>query len=441
MSTLVANSIVGIGDGPVNFPKGFTVGASGGAGTVGSIGTPGQQGFGVGIAPELPAGFVALSGTTDPASPNYGNYQFSDGSVMVYVPAFVYKYGTGSNGLAVNVVDVKSFTAYESLAAANAAGYALHRAFYNAGSIRPGVFVDKYQCSNNNGVASSLRNGNPLSSAGDHNPFSGLAGAPANIYGGAVQAAKTRGTRFFCNTRFITAALALLANAHASASTSTTFCAWYMPNANFPKGCNNNALGDSNDASISYVSDGYSNCGKTGSANFAAKVSHNGQLSGVMDLNGNMWEVNLGLTSNGTNYFLLKASVDVTTITSGTTLATDAWGATGLAAMYDNIGATYEALTASSSNKPFGSAAQVLSAATTGTAWAVAGAGIPLVTGTGGSNQFGNDYFYDARPDQLCAISGGDWSSGSHAGVWTLVLNAVRGASYYYVGFRAASYL
>jgi hypothetical protein len=441
MSTLVANNIVGIGDGPVNFPKGFTVGASGGAGTVGSIGTPGQQGFGVGIAPELPAGFVALSGATDPASPNYGNYQFSDGSVMVYVPAFVYKYGTGSNGLAVNVVDVKSFTAYESLAAANAAGYALHRAFYNAGSIRPGVFVDKYQCSNNNGVASSLRNGNPLSSAADHNPFSGLTGSHSNIYAGAITAAKTRGTRFFCNTRFIHAALALLANAHASASTSTTFCAWYMPAANFPKGCNNNALGDSNDASISYVSDGHSNCGKTGSANFAAKVSHNGQLSGVMDLNGNMWEVNLGLTSNGTHYFLLRTTTDVNAITSGTTLATDAWGATGLAAMYDNIGETYESLTATNSVKNFGAAGQVLSQATSGTAWGATGAGIPLATGTGGSNQFGNDGLWDFRPDQLCVISGGNWADGSGAGVWTLFLNSVRGDSHSPVGFRAAFYL
>jgi hypothetical protein len=441
MSTLVANNIIGLGGGPVNFPQGITLGGGGGAGTVGSIGTPGQQGFGVGIAPELPTGFVALSGTTDPASANYGNYQFSDGSVMVYVPAFVYKYGTGSNGLAVNVVDVKSFTAYESLAAANAAGYALHRAFYNAGSIRPGIFVDKYQCSNNNGVASSLRNGNPLSSAADHNPFSGLTGAPANIYAGAVQAAKTRGTRFFCNTRFIHAALALLSNAHASASTSTTFCAWYMPAANFPKGCNNNALGDSNDASISYVSDGYSNCGKTGSANFAAKVSHNGQLSGVMDLNGNMWEINLGLTSNGTHFFLLKTTADAAAITSGTTLATDAWGATGLAAMYDNIGATYESLTNAAAWKNFGAAAQVLSHATSGTPWAFAGAGLPLLGGVGGSNQFGNDGLYDARPDQLCAISGGSWGSGGLAGVWSLLLYDVRGNSNSYVGFRSACYL
>ena len=441
MSTVIARSVTTPDGSPVSFPNGIRIGSGGGAGTVGSIGAPGQQGFGVGIAPELPTGFVALTGTTDPASGNYGNYQYSDGSVMVYVPAFVYKYGTGNNGLAVNVVDVKSFTDFADLATANAQGYALHRAFYNGGSIRPGFFVDKYQCSNNGGVASSLRNGNPLSSAADHNPFSGLTGAPPNIYAGAIAAAKTRGTRFFCNTRFIHAALALLANAHASASTNTTYCAWYMPGANFPKGNNNNALGDANDASISYVSDNYSNCGKTGSANFPARVAHNGQLCGVMDLNGNVWEINLGLTSNGTNYYLLKTSVDVGTITGGNTLATDAWGATGLAAMYADIGATYEAMTATNSAKLFGAAGQVLSHATSGTAWTAAGAGIPLATGTGGSNQFGNDYFYDARPNELCVISGGTLGNGSYAGVWALFLADVRGASSSAVGFRAASYL
>jgi hypothetical protein len=442
MSTVITRNVTTPDNSPVNFPNGFTVGTSGGAGTVGSIGTPGQQGFGVGIAPELPTGFVALSGSNDPASANYGNYQYSDGSVMVYVPAFVYKYGTGANGLAVNVVDIKSLTAFADLATANAQGYALHRAFYNGGSIRPGFFVDKYQCSNNGGIASSIRNGNPLSSAPEHNPFSGLTGAPQNIYAGAIAAAKTRGTRFFCNTRFIHAGLALLANAHASASTSTTFCAWYAATGvSAPRGNNNNALGDANDATIAYVSDNYSNCGKTGSANFPAKVSHNGQLSGVMDLNGNVWEINLGLTSNGTNFYLLKTNADVTTITGGNTLATDAWGTTGLAAMYDNIGATYESLQATNSIKNFGAAGQVLSQATSGTAWGTAGAGIPLTTGLGGSNQFGNDGLWDYRPNELCVISGGSWDGGSGAGVLALNLYHVRGNSYPSVGFRAASYL
>lgn len=444
MSALVIREIKSPDNSPVSFPHGIRIGNASGAGLSNNIGTPGQQGFGVGIAPSLPTGFVELYGAKDPASDNYGNYQHSDGSVMCYIPAFFYKYGTGANGFALNVVDIKPFDAYASVATANAAGYALHRAFYNGGAIRPGVFVDKYKCSNSAGVASSVKNGNPLSSAAAHNPFSGLTGAPANAYYGAIIAAKTRGAAFFCNTRFIRSMLALLALAHASASASTAYCAWYSAGStNFPKGCNNNALGDANDATLSFVWDGYaaSNSCKTGSANFPARVAHNGQTCGVMDLNGGMYEIELGLTSNGTNYFLLNTGVDVAAITSGNTLATDAWGATGLAAMYTDIGTTYECLTASAANKGFGSASQVLSAATSGTAWAAAGAGIPLAAGVGGSNQFGTDYMYDGRPNELCVISGGGWGAGASAGVWVLALTGVRGYSGTDVGFRSASYL
>jgi len=448
MSTLVTRTIQTPDASPVSFPNGIRIGTAGGAGLINHIGVPGQQGFGVGIAPELPAGFAKLYGTEDPASENYGNYQYSDGSVMVYVPAFFYKYGTGSNGLAVNLVDIKPFTHWPSVADANAAGYALHRAFYNGGSIRPGFLVDKYKCSNNGGTASSLKNGIALSSAQRGSlstaTFASLTGTPTNNLAGAIAAAKTRGSRFFCNTRFIRSALALLANAHGSAATGTAFCAWYSAGStNFPKGCNNNANGDANDAAIAFVDDGNGTyaCGRTGSANFMARATHNGQMSGVADLNGIVWEAELGLTSNGTNFYMLKTSTDVATITGGTTLATDAWGATGLAAMYDSLGATYESLTNSASNKTFGAAAQVLSAATSGTAWGFAGLGIPLSAGVGGSNQFGNDYLYDARPNELCAFSGGGWYNGSSAGVWALVLDSVRGSSDVSVGFRAASYL
>jgi hypothetical protein len=449
MSSLIIRTIQTPDNSPVSFPNGIRIGRATGAGDINNIGTPGQQGFGVGIAPSLPTGFAKLYGTEDPASDVYGNYQYSDGSVMCYIPAFFYKYGTGTNGLSINVVDVKPFGAYESVAAANAAGYALHRAFYNGGSIRPGVFVDKYMCSHNAGVASSIKNGIPLTSAArgslSNEQFSNLTGAPADACYGAIAAAKTRGSIFFCNTRFIRAALALLANAHASASTNTTYCAWYSSGStNFPKGCNNNALGDANDATIAYVSDGngtYAGAGKTGSANFFAKTTHNGQNNGVADLNGNFWSIELGFTSNGSNFFLLNTSVDVATITGGNSLATDAWGATGLAAMYTDLGTTYGALTASNSNKVFGSASQVLSEATSGTAWAAAGAGIPLLAGVGGSNQFGSDYMLDYRPNELCGFSGGSWGNGSGAGVWALGLDAVRSASYGSVGFRSASYL
>lgn len=448
MSTLTARTVQTPDGSPVRFPNGIAIGTSVGAGAINNIGTPGQQGFGVGIAPQLPTNMANLYGTEDPASDNYGNYMYSDGSVMCYVPAFYYKYGTGANGLAVNVVDVKPFAYYADVATANAAGYALHRAFYNGGTIRPGFFVDKYLCSKNGSIASSLKNGVVLSSA----TRGGLAATPfssigqADAFYGSIGAARTRGASFHPKTQFQNGALALLANAHGSAALSTTYCAWWSSGStNFPKGNNNNALGDAQDATIAYTWDGnatYTGCGKTGSANFFAKTTHNGQNCGVADLNGLVWEIMpFGLTSNGSNFFLLNTAVDVNTMTASNTLATDTWGATGIAAMYTDIGTTYQSLTASSTNKVFGAAAQVLSEATSGTAWAMAGAGVPLVGGVGGSNQFGNDYMYDARPNELCRIAGGAWGDSSTAGVWALACYSTRGYSGADYGFRSALYL
>lgn len=449
MSRLSIREVVTPDGSPVAFPYGIRIGSSGGAGLVNNIGIPGQQGFGVGIAPELPTGFSKLYGTEDPSSDVYGNYVYTDGSVMVYVPAFFYKYGTGANGVAINVVDIKPFGDYASVAAANAAGYALHRAFYNAGTIRPGVFVDKYLCSNNGGIASALKNGNPLSSAAANNPFSGLTGAPANTLAGAVTAAKTRGSSFFCNSVFINKALALLTNAHGSASTGTAFNAWYSSGStNFPKGCNNNALGDVNDATLAFLSSGYSNGSKTGSANFLAKTAHNGQNCGVVDLNGCMWEITPGLTMDSSDpavgkFYALKTSANMATVTGGNSLATDLWGATGVAALYDDLGImnsfTGYAVNFSDRVLTMGSASQVLSAATSGTAWQMTAAGVPLVAG--GTNQFGNDYLYDYSTADMCPLCGGGWGSSSGAGVWSMGWGGSRSGSDVAFGFRSALYL
>jgi hypothetical protein len=361
------------------------------------------------------------------------------------VPAFYYKWGTGANGVALNDVSIAALSAYADEAAANTAGFALHRAFKDGGTNKTGFFVDKYLCSNNGGVASSIRFGNPLSSDAGHNPFSGLAGAPANFYYGAIIAAKTRGLDFFCSSRFIFAALALLSYAHAKASSATTYCAWYDATNNFPKGCNNNALGDQQDGALTFVWDGYAanNSCKTGSANVLAKTTHNGQKSGVVDLNGCMWEITPGLATDAgsSTFYILKTSAAMKNVTGGNTLATDLWGATGLAALYDSLGATYGAALASSTAKLYGSASQVFSEATSGNAWNWAGAGAPLAAGVGGTNIFGNDGFWDYRPAEMCPLSGGTWYDASNAGVWALHLSNVRGNTANSVGFRAALYL
>ncbi len=493
------------------------------------IGTPSAQGFGVGICPALPTGYSKLAGTDFAASDEYGNYQYSDGSVMVWVPAFFYRIGHVDNPTyatyGVNSVDIKAEHVFADIATANAAGYALHRAFYDAGSVQRGFFVDKYQASNNGGVASSIKNGNPLSSNSAHNPFSGLTGAPANNYGGAFAAAKTRGTKFFPAMRYMHAALALLSLAHGQAASSTTPCAWYDAAGvtNYPKGNNNNALKDAKDTSVTYVSDGYPNCGKTGSGVPFAKTTHNGQSCGIADLNGNMWEVSPGLTCvagtktitaatqanpvqitaaahgratgeivqitgvvgmteindklftitvngpdtftldgvDGTGFttyasagtvthgvfYALNTSYAAKNLTGGATLASDQWGATGVANHSSAIVPSFRIdYPQNGFDKRFGRVdGIVLDAATSGDAWTRTALGLPLAAGisdgTTGSNLFGNDQIYQYLRNELCPGAGGYWGDSSNAGVWAVHLNSARTNSSSHVGFRAASYL
>ena len=451
MSKAVFDEFHAPGNQPANFPFGIRI-ASGNTNGINHIGIAGQRGFGVGICPgPLPTGMGAMAGYNDQASDNYGNYQYTDGSVMVWVPAFYYKYGTGANGLTLNAVSIKPFSEYTDVAAANAAGYALHRAFYDGGAIKDGFFFDKYITSNNGGIASSLKNGVVLTSGQRGSlssaVYSALTGAPANNLGGSFAAAKTRGANFFAASQFQRGALAILSLAHAQASTSTTYCAWYHATNNFPKGNNNNALGDAQDPAILYVADGngtYPGCGKTGSANLFARTTHNGQNSGIADLNGIVWEFSPGLTSDGTNLYLLNTSVAMKSLTGGSGAASDAFGAAGIAANYTSIGATYQSLTKAGGWVITGNVTnQVLSAATSGTDWAMASMGIPLTGGTGGSNPFGNDGIYQpaAWPNELAPNSGGYWSDASFDGPWALNLYAVRAYSDYSLGFRSALYL
>lgn len=407
--------------------------------TASTMGGPGS-GMGVCNPAYVPDGLVGLSGYTDKMNANFGNYIHpASGSIMCFIPRYWYKWGTGSNGLAVNQCSiVQHEPSLQDFLIAN--GYAVERMFWDGGAIKSGVFVDKYLCSNNAGIAASIKNGNPLSTAAAHSPISGLSGAFSNFYYGAIDAAKARGVGFFCSSRFIFAGLARISYAHGQQSSNTTYCAWYDATNNFPKGCNNNALRDAQDATVLYASDGYLTCGQTGSGVPFEKTTHNGQACGVADLNGGMWEVTPGLTADGTSYFALKASVYMASLTSGNTLSTDAWGASGISANYDNIGATYGALTASSTTKVYGNAAQVFSEQTSGIGWAATCLGIPLVGGVGGTNPFGNDEFYDYRPIDMCAVSGGNWYNVSGAGIWALNLNSARSSSHAGVGFRAAIY-
>jgi hypothetical protein len=510
---------------------------------VNDIGIAGAPGFGVGICPaaDLPAGFTPLAGYLDPTSATYGNYVYTDGSIMVWVPKFYYLIGTGANGFPVNWVDVKPASAYANTAAANAAGYALHRAFIDGGAEKSGFFVDKYRVSKNalgaGFVGSSLKGGLPLSTAAAHNPMADLAASGGvNAYYKAIDCAHARdgvdgavnpASNFFVTSRFIHAALALLSLAHGLAAHGETWCAWYdwTGAKNYPKGCNNNALRDTDDATVVYLTDGYSNCGKTGSGLPFAKTTHNGQECGVADLNGLMYEISLGMTciaaiaaiedmsraaaceitwtnhglvtgdyvqvnaitqadwvgakdkiwaitKTGDNTFTIPfnssgfgtaydAGTDPGTVTKGTfyaakeaaamkgftagnTLATDHWGAVGVAALMDAFVPVFATAGGGVFAQRYGSGFnQVFSEAVNGANRLLTGLGLPAAaTGlsTGGDNLFGKDYFYQYIVNDLCSISCGYWGDATNAGVWRLNWSYGRTSSYYATGWRCATY-
>jgi hypothetical protein len=365
------------------------------------IGRPGEMDFGIGLCPAntlaLISDMVGMSGCTQSGHANHGNYQYSDGSIMCWLPRCYYKVGTGLNGLAVNLFDVKSIHDYpdteiaiSDLSRANpcvasvtghgrsdggyvwishitsqaewkslsgkvykvknktddtfeltdtsdvnidtsgyaaafvpasdpsaktiyneamANGYAWFRADIDGGKIQAGQFVDKYMSSKNakgvGYIASSIKNGLPISTAAAHNPIADLTACVSNYYWQIVNAAHARdgvdgainsNSVFFGISQFIQAKLAILSRAHGDASSNIANCAWYHATYNYPKGCNNNALRDVDDITVLYESDGFSNCGKAGSGALFAKTTHNGQDSGVADVNGLMWEINLGAT-------------------------------------------------------------------------------------------------------------------------------------------------
>ena len=431
----------------------------------GLIGTQGGQGFGV--APYVgtpPTGFSAMTGTTDPAHANYGNYQFTDGSIMVFVPRFYYRFGNaGSPRYATygaNALDVVGVDTYADEAAANAAGYAMHRAFKDGGADKSGFFIDKYLATNVSTTScKSIANAEPISlttSAG-YNPSSAMSGC-TGILADAVVLARSRGAGVFnVASVFMYSACALLSLAHAQAATATTYCAWYdaAGTINFPKGCNNGALADTNDATVTYAVATTSPKPKTrATANFA-KTTHNGQECGVADLNGSMYQVALGVTDFGTsgtdttahsngNCYVLKSSVALASLTGGWDGANDAWGnTTSLATKYDAVSGLMP-WGATTGWTYFGNGANgVFSSATSGTSWLRTACGIQDATSgasAGGTAQFGADGCYQYNGANRFVVCAGTWSGAAGAGVFYRYWAYHRSSGSYDVGFRAGAY-
>lgn len=161
-----------------------------------SIGKAGSKGFGVAAIQDeyLPNGFRKLKGHDDIDSDNYGNVLDANGSVMVWIPKFYFKW-TGKNKCKITDTPKK--------------GYALHRAFIDSGSELRGIFVDKYECGNLDGVFSSKKDLEPCGTYGS-NSVSKLNNNPNSNYGGLYAAVKTRGSEYNLTTVFVYNALSML---------------------------------------------------------------------------------------------------------------------------------------------------------------------------------------------------------------------------------------
>lgn len=222
----------------------------------------------------------------------------------------------------------------------------------------------------------------------------------------------------------------MLGLAHAQASTSADYCAWYdsTNTKNYPRG-NNNNLKDVDDSTVTFTqagSNAYSGLAKTGSASNFAKTTHNGQNCGITDVAGNIRQTLVGWNnpSSGKEW-LLKTSIAVRSITKSNY----------------NTSSNYDIWTSSgSSDGTYYWGANAFFTDTSGVKWASCGVR-PKTLQSSGIATFGKDYFYFNYGSGRALCGGGYWSEGSNAGLW------FRHGYYYwdftydsYCGFRASGY-
>ena len=383
----------------------------------------GTLGFGVGVCPEdvSKLGMEPLPGCDDVKNDNYGNYIHKpSGSIMCWIPAFKYRV----NDKFVNSVEV--WRADDPKCPSNAI---LHRAFINGGKQKSGFFCDKYICSPDaaNTMGISVKNGSVLSlstSAYFTNRTSQLANCSGRL-DDAITASRARGAGFQCMSVFQLGALRLLTLAHAQASKSAEFNAWYDSSGqhNLPKGATNGSGKDYNRPNGTWQS------GLTGSCSVFAESTHNGQNNGVADLKGILYQVVTGYIGSGSYYFL-KPEVDITTLDKD--------------AMYNNSNHN-------SRSMPFtgwhgwDQSQPMFNNDSTGLHWDCCGF-LNTITNVGDKyiqGMFEEDQEYITATTNSFPYFGCYWNIGDYqfSGLFYSRLNFYRSFDFYSYGFRACGYL
>ena len=423
---------------------------------VNHIGTPGKFNFGVGVYDGQDTDLTSMGLTLmphgdDPYSDNYGNYQHTNGSVFVWIPAFCYTFepdiltAEGIKDKSPSAFAIKSFSEFNyDETEANEAGYILHRAFIDGGKKKHGFFITKYLMSKGNkatkgNIPISLINSGTDAPSKDSELNSDCVGNATD----ALTISKKLGSNYNCASGFMYAALAMLSYVHGLYANSTEGCAWYDPEGttNFPKGCNNNALGDANDGEILYTNSDTSQKSKpdTGSANHFARTTHNGCNSGVCDLNGCIEQVATGVMGYGSGiaFYISPESVKLTDFTKDNV---NNYSDTKLYASVGNIPEKVYYWGSTSANTFFTDK--------NGNNRAKCGLW-PNASSTSGVNEFGADYaqsLYADSSSQGLLRCCGSWSQSTAAGVF---YRYVYTHDYAYSwtdsnatwGFRAAAYV
>jgi len=470
-----------------------------------TIGLAGLMGFGVGCCPPelLPADMALLPGTEDRFSPNYGTYiHIPSASIMCFLPKHFIDIQGGA--------DTNAPTYGQPIVISNSqtGNAVLPRAFRNGGGELAGIFVDKYAVSNcrpdgsglpnradaspggypdSGGIAASRPLRWPLSSnlgGISQSPYSlcnskalnPSQGTPIDNYGGSWAAIRSRGTAFSVVPIWVYSQLAHLSLAHAQAllgtnglpiAGATNNAAWMDVAPYAPKGNNNNAMADVNKTALRFDRTdvaGNVNSGRAGENNRAftgaawigsvstpalADTTHNGQLSGIVDLNGNQWECAPGLTNTGgTNagYRVVADSVDWNTISSNGTavggiMNTGTAKVELIADVSDNgvwwtdanawiymipaIGGTYHPASSWAGEPTRQAMTECLLPRQAGTS-----------TAQTSTNHFGGDGLYRRHVPDLLPFVGGGWSDNALAGVFTVFLFHGSGLSNRSVGCR-----
>lgn len=403
-----------------------------------TIGVQGEIGFGGGLYGGDPAdleaiGLSPLPNNDDPTNENYGSYVHTNGSVMLFVPAFCYRIGNPSapsyardNDNALEIRDAKL---------GETDGFILHRAFIDGGKAKLGFFIDKYMCSKDptETLAISVKNGDPIALISLKYVDSGSMPNCVGDVSDAITLGRARGEAYSCASGFMYAALAMLSVAQGQAAKSTKECAWFDPNyqTNYPKG-NNNLLKDGADSSVTFTQSlAYSlRISTTGSASNLAKTTHTGQIWGVTDINGNMPQPCLGTMNTGA-YRVAKETTLMHSFTKAN--FTDIYSD-----LYDDV--PFEGVATSKEyywgNDNYGSFHKESS----GTYRAICGL-IPKDIGTSkiGTSLFGYDYgSANAEGYKKVVITAGSFSGGSTAGVFFRGIISTNAAGVY--GFRVGGY-